>query len=82
MSSADADSGDNNGNAEDAAAIDDVDDGDDIREDDAPNTHPIHNKTTITVHGGGPQTKKEKLVMTEQFFSDSDDIVIFNIHAK
>lgn len=64
MSSADTDSGDNDGNADDVATIDAIDDGDEIGEDDAPNTHPSHNNKKITVHKGEPQTKKGN-VMTE-----------------
>ena len=54
MSSADAAKGDNDGNSDDAAAINDIDDGDDIGD----NTHSRHTTITITVHEGGPQTKK------------------------
>ena len=82
MLSADTDSGGNDGNADDVAASDDIDDGDDIGEDNAPNTYPSHHHTTITIHGGGPQTRKETRVTTEQFFRDSADIVIFNIPIK
>ena len=82
MSSADADSGDNDGNAEDIADITDIDGGDDIGEDNAHNTHPSDNNTTITVHEGGPQMKNEKCVMPGKLFGDSADIVIFNIHIK
>ena len=52
MSSADADSGDNDG-------IDD--DGDNIGVDDDPNPHLSHYTTTITIHGGGIHTTKEKM---------------------
>ena len=82
MSSADTDSGDNDGNTDDAAAIDDINDGEDIGEDDDPNTHLSHKSTTITLHGGRSHTKKEQRVMTEKFFKDSTDIVIFTIHVK
>ena len=74
MSISDADNGDNDRNADDTTVIDGIDDGGDIREDDDPNTHSSHTNIKITVHGGGPQTKKEKRVMTESFFSDSADI--------
>ena len=67
MSSADANSGDNDGNTDDATAINIIDDGDDIRKNDVPNTHLSHNNTTITVHGEGHQTKTEQSVMTEHF---------------
>ena len=82
ISNVDFDSGDNDGNASDVAVIGDIDDGDDSGEDNAPNTDSCHNNTIITVHGRGPQTTKEKRVMTEQFFKDSADILIFNIHVK
>ena len=76
MSSADADNGDNDLNAVD------IDDRNDIGEDDDPNTHSSHTNITITVHGGEPQTKKEKRFTTEPFFSDSIGIVILNIHVQ
>ena len=82
MSSADANNGDNDLNADDAVDIDDIDDRNDIGEDDDPNTHSSHTNITITVHGGGPQTKKGKHFTTEPFFSDSIGIVILNIHVQ
>ena len=79
--SADADSGDNDGN-DDVAAIDDTDDGDDIRADDDPNTHLSHHNTAITIRGAGPHRTKETRVMTKQLFRDSASIVLLGIPVK
>ena len=76
MSRADTDSGDNDGNSDDAATSDVLDDGDDIGKDDDLNTHPSYNILTITVHGGEPQTKEGKHAMTEPFFCDSADFIL------